>query len=113
MPTALRLNFLSGSFCTLPEESGNSDILRFLRFLDGDKVYEMIFNWSDKEVDYLEERSRAISSYLMGPNDGVDQDFSQKVKSGKLPPYGRVILELESLPGKRLILLVWNFLSLL
>lgn len=63
----------------------------------------MIFNWGDKEVDYLIDRSRAISSYLMGPNDGVDPDFSQKVKSGKLPPYGRVILELESIPGKRLI----------
>ena len=84
----------------MSEEPENTSILRFLRQLEGGKIYEMVFNWSEEEVDYKTGFDRKISAYHMGPTDGVDKTFSDKVQEGKLPPYGPVILELNSIPGK-------------
>lgn len=67
-------------------EEGN--IHRYIRYLEGGAVYEIVFNWSDDEQTYATDGRNIVNQFP------ADQD----ALLGTLPSYGTTILQLGDVP---------------
>ena len=84
-----REEFTRGVYCS-HELSDGETVQKFVRYLDGGSVFEVIFNWGDRDINYSLE-GRTVVAYHYGPTgDG---------SPGRLNAYGRVIVELASVPA--------------
>jgi len=83
-----REEFTRGVYCS-HEVSDGETVQKFLRYLDGGSVFEVIFNWGDKEVTYSTEGRNVLAHHYGPTGEG---------NAGKLNAYGKVILELAAVP---------------
>ena len=70
--------------------ASNENIHRYIRYLPGGDIYEMIFNWSAKEQTYSYDKSMIINTFT--PNKG-EADMGDT-----LPAYGTIIHQLSEVP---------------